>query len=102
LARIPIAKAKQLLLSADIIDARAALDLQLVDGISGNPLGTALELAEKLMKNSSDGMRFVKQLLRRFVSPTAESAFPSAAAVNALSRTGADFRAGLQKFLDKQ
>lgn len=102
LTRMPVAKARQLLLSGDIIDATTALHSQLIDGISGDPLTMAFEMAEKLMKNSSEGMGFVKQLLRRFVSPSADSAFQSAAVVNALSRTGTDFKAGLKKFLDKQ
>jgi len=102
LARLPLAKSRQLLLSGDIINAESALGIQLIDCISDQPLETSLAMAEKLMKNSPEGMKFVKQLLRRFDSPSAESAFSSAAAINALSRTGADFKAGLQKFLDKQ
>ena len=96
--------ARELLLSARIFDAEEARRLGLVsevvprDGLRQR----ATELAAELMRNSPEGMRATKRLLRAQQRQWMEGALELSMEANAEGRQTADFREGVASFLEKR
>jgi methylglutaconyl-CoA hydratase len=96
--------ARELLLSARIFDAEEAQRLGLVtEVVSAEALrARAAELAAELMRNSPEGMRAAKRLLRAQQQEWMETALELAMEANADGRQTADFREGVAAFLEKR
>jgi len=94
-------KAKQLLLSGEIVDAESAYKSGLVDYLSENVLSDALNLAAKLNRNSLQSMMMTKRMLNSIASMNIEEAIDYCLRINVLSRSTKDFEEGINKFLNK-
>jgi methylglutaconyl-CoA hydratase len=96
--------ARELLLSARIFDAEEARRLGLVTEIVPREALRArvAELAGELMRNSPEGMRATKRLLRAQQREWMEGALELAMDANAEGRQTADFREGVASFLEKR
>jgi methylglutaconyl-CoA hydratase len=95
------AKARQLLISGDILDAQSALQYGLADYISDDPLNKALEIALRLENNSFSSISMTKQMIRDISSLPVKQAVDYCIALNVVSRSSDDFRKGLNSFLNK-
>jgi methylglutaconyl-CoA hydratase len=96
--------ARELLLSARIFDAEDAKRLGLVTEVVPQEglRARAAELAGELMRNSPEGMRATKRLLRTQQRQWMEAALELAMEANAEGRQTADFREGVASFLEKR
>ena len=96
--------ARELLLSARIFDAEEARRLGLVTEVVPREAlrARAAELAAELMRNSPEGMRATKRLLRAQQREWMETALELAMEANAEARETADFREGVASFLEKR
>ena len=94
-------KAKQLLLTGDIIESEKALQLGLVDYLSDNVVKDAFSFAEKLNANSSYSMSLTKDLIRNISNMNVHDAVNYSIRLNAISRSSEDFKIGINKFLNK-
>jgi methylglutaconyl-CoA hydratase len=97
-------KARDLLLSGRILDAQQALAIGLVtDVVAEGELMTRVgSLAASLLKNSPESMSAVKKLLGSFAKERLDRDLSRAMRWNEKIRNSADFREGLQAFLDKR
>ena len=96
--------ARELLLSARIFDAEEARRLGLVTEIVPREAlwARAAELAAELMRNSPEGIRATKQLLRAQQREWMETALELAMEANAEGRQTTDFREGVASFVEKR
>ena len=96
--------ARELLLSARIFDAEEARRLGLVTEVVPREAlrVRAAELAAELMRNSPEGMRATKRLLRAQQQEWMEDALEQAMEANAEGRQTADFREGVASFMEKR
>lgn len=99
--RIGEGRARQLLISGEIIDGKEAKDIGFVNYLSDNSLKYSVELAEKLSENSSLSMNETKQMINRISGMNVEDAVEYCIQLNTLSRSTDDFKKGIEKFLDK-
>jgi methylglutaconyl-CoA hydratase len=97
-------RARDLLLSARVIDAAEALQLGLVTEIvpPEKLLSRARELASVLLDSSPASLCRAKQLLLRFDETALRAELEQAIRANADIRATADFREGLTSFLEKR
>ena len=96
--------ARELLLTARIFDAEEARRLGLVTEVVPREAlrARAAELAAELMRNSPEGMRATKRLLRAQQHGWMDTALELAMETNAEGRQTADFREGVASFLEKR
>jgi methylglutaconyl-CoA hydratase len=96
--------ARDLLLSGRLFDAAEAYRLGLVNEIvmSENLMARARELAAQLMENSPSSMVATKRLISGFISAQLDGQIAGAIEDNARIRTTADFREGINSFLEKR
>jgi methylglutaconyl-CoA hydratase len=94
-------KAKQLLLTGEIIESERALQLGLVDYLSDNVIKDAFSFAEKLNANSSFSISLTKDLIRNISNMKVHDAVNYCIRLNAISRSSEDFKIGINKFLNK-
>jgi methylglutaconyl-CoA hydratase len=94
-------KAKQLLLTGEIIESERALQLGLVDYLSNNVIEDSFLLAEKLSANSSYSISLTKDLIRNISNMKVHDAVNYCIGLNAISRSSEDFIIGINKFLNK-
>jgi methylglutaconyl-CoA hydratase len=97
-------KAKALLLSGKILDAEEASSLGLVTEVvpAGELIPRMNALAALLLKNSPESMSAVKKLLSSFAKERLDRDLARAMRWNEKIRNSADFREGLQAFLEKR
>jgi methylglutaconyl-CoA hydratase len=95
-------KAKQLLLTGDIIDSAKAYELGLTDFLSDNVLADAKTFAEKLLGNSDYSMNLTKKMINSISNLNVEEAVNYCIRLNTISRSSEDFRNGIAKFLSKK
>ncbi|MBX2976672.1 MAG: enoyl-CoA hydratase/isomerase family protein [Ignavibacteriaceae bacterium] len=103
LRRLSEFKAKQLLITGDIISAFQAQNIGLVEYISeeNNTLNDAQKFAEKISKNSLYSISETKKLIRQIYSLRYDDAVKFAVNLNVIARTSDDFHEGLNKFISK-
>lgn len=101
LKRVSEAKAKELLLTAKIINADDALNFGLINKTSENVIADSIALAEELIKNSIYSMIETKKLIQNISSMNSQTAFSYSSALNSVSRSSKDFNEGLNSFLNK-
>lgn len=103
LRRVSEFKAKQLLLTGEILSPEKAQSIGLIEYVSepGCVLNDAIDFSKKLMKNSSWSMSETKSLIRKIYSMRYEDAVKYCLNLNVISRTTDDFHNGLQNFLTK-
>jgi|SRR5690606_2585012 len=95
-------KAKQLLLSGDIIDSQKAFEAGLADILSDNVLEDAKSLAAKLAQNSGLSMKFSKKMISDISNLNVKEAVDYCIRLNVISRSTEDFKKGLENFLLKK
>ena len=94
-------KAKQLLLTGEIVESTKALQLGLVDYLSENVISDAYIFAENLNTNSSFSISLTKDLIRNISNMKVHDAVNYCIRLNTISRSSEDFKIGLNKFLTK-
>jgi methylglutaconyl-CoA hydratase len=96
--------ARDLLLSGRLFDATEAHRLGLVNEIvaSENLMARARELAAQLTENSPSSMTATKRLINGFISAELDQQIAEAIEDNARIRTTADFREGINSFIEKR
>jgi methylglutaconyl-CoA hydratase len=96
--------ARELLLTARLIDAAEALRLGLVNEVVevSQLVSRASELARQLSENSPQSIRSTKTLLAKISSPDLDAALDYACELNAASRSSADCVEGIAAFLEKR
>jgi methylglutaconyl-CoA hydratase len=97
-------RARDLLLSGRIIDAKEAHQLGLVNEVvmPAQLMARAHELAATLIEHSPTGITRTKQLLRDSAAEQVDRDLERAIAENVRIRATADFREGLASFLEKR
>lgn len=98
-------KAKQLLLTGDLIKAQAAFDMGLISKVVAkeNLEEEVRTLAQTLIKNNSgQSMALTKQMIGDVQSLTLDEALDYAAKMNATARASADCKKGIAAFLNKE
>ncbi|HEX3738262.1 MAG TPA: enoyl-CoA hydratase-related protein [Terriglobales bacterium] len=96
--------ARDLLLTGRIFDAAEAYRLGLVNEVVGTEqlMNRAGELALRLMDNSPTSLRLTKKLINGFISAQLDVQIEQAVEENAGIRQTADFREGVNSFLEKR
>lgn len=96
-------RARDLLLSARLIDAHEAMTMGLVTSVVDDEvLDTALEQAEKLAGNAPTSLTLSKQLLGNLYGMGLNEGLNYASQLNILSRQGDDLKEGIRAFLEKR
>jgi methylglutaconyl-CoA hydratase len=96
--------ARDLLLSGRLFDAAEAYRYGLVNEIvdSNSLISRVRALALKLLENSPSSMIATKRLINSFISSQLDQQIAEATEQNARIRTTADFREGVDSFLEKR
>jgi methylglutaconyl-CoA hydratase len=94
-------KAKNLLLSGEIINAEKALQIGLADYTSSNVLEEAKNLSGKLAANSDFSLRLTKEMVNDISTLSVNDAVSYCIRLNTVSRFSEDFKKGLENFLNK-
>jgi methylglutaconyl-CoA hydratase len=105
LRKIGEAKARQLLLSGDLVSAEDARALGLVNTISSKETleQEVYTFAQRLITtNSATSMEYTKQMIASVQSLSLEDALTFASAMNARARASDDCIKGIQAFLNKE
>jgi len=93
--------AKQLLLTGEIISGKRAYEVGLANFLYNNVLDGALEVASNIIKNSAYSMELTKNMMNTVSNLSVEDAVNYCVRLNAVSRSSADFKKGLESFLKK-
>jgi methylglutaconyl-CoA hydratase len=94
--------ARQLLLSAEIINGKRAYEIGFVNYLYNNALEGSMEVASNLMQNSATSMRISKEMIKTLSTLSSEEAVEYCINLNVISRTTEDFTKGLNDFLTKK
>ena len=95
-------KAKQLLLTGDIIDAQNAAEIGIVDYLAEDALSESKNFAGKLLANSSLSMKLTKKMIAGISNLSVNEAVDYCIRLNTISRSSEDFKKGLENFLQKK
>jgi methylglutaconyl-CoA hydratase len=94
--------ARQLLLSADIINGKRAYQIGFVNYLYNNTLEGAMEVASNLIQNSVFSMKISKEMIENVSSLSLDDAVEYCINLNVISRNSEDFTVGLSRFLNKK
>ena len=94
--------ASRMLISGEIIDAAEAFRLGVCSQLTKDVISLAIELGAKLSVNSVWNMKQTKNLITGISENAVNAAFDRATALNALSRTTDEFRAGIQTIINRK
>lgn len=100
--KIGAGKAKNLLISGDIINAEQARTIGLADFIAVDVMAEAKTLSEKLSNNSGFSMSFTKEMIHNIAVLNVDEAVDYCIRLNTISRSSTDFQKGLNSFLNKK
>jgi methylglutaconyl-CoA hydratase len=97
-------RARDLLLTGRLIEAREASELGLVSRVvpANELMPEARVLAAELLQNSPEAMQATKRLLSDYACARLDSEMEAAIAANVAARATADFKEGLRAFLEKR
>ncbi len=98
-------KARQILLSGEVLEAKQAQELGLINYVSDSTLihDQVHEFAVRLCKhNSAQSMASTKQMIAKVPEKTLEEAIAYAAEMNAITRASNDCKTGINAFLNKE
>ncbi len=95
-------KARQLLISGDIINSAEAKEIGLVNYLADDAFKEAKDFAQKLLKNSSDSMNETKKLINKAADLSILEAVNYSINMNSITRTTKDFREGINNFINKK
>ncbi len=95
-------KAKNLMMTGDIIDAEKAYQFGLADYLSDNVLSEAKSLAQKLIQNSHSSMKLTKEIIQNIGVFNVDEAVDYCIRLNTISRSTEDFQKGISNFLNKK
>jgi len=98
-------KARELLLSASIIDANSAKDYGLINHVvpSGELDARVRQLTKSLVEEcSGDSLRITKEMLSKLQGMSVDDAIGFAAQMNARARSSEDCKRGILAFLNKE
>lgn len=95
---------RELLLGAELIGARRALELGLVNEVvpDGQAVARALELAGELARNAPGSLAATKALLLATSGLALDAALATASEANAARRSSDELAEGIRAFLDKR
>jgi enoyl-CoA hydratase/carnithine racemase len=101
---VGMSRAAELAFTADAIDARTALDWNLVSRVVplAELLPTAHQLADRVAANPSHSLRLTKRLLREAMHTRLDSVLELSAAYQAIAHKTPDHAEAVQAFLDKR
>jgi len=104
LKRVSETHAKDMLLSARIIDSHEALKMGLINhSVHSKDLDSKVnELAGMLSKNSQSSIKLTKEMFRTIGGMSFEGALEYACDLNAITRMTDDCKTGVAKFLNKE
>ncbi|HSP88227.1 MAG TPA: enoyl-CoA hydratase/isomerase family protein [Ignavibacteriaceae bacterium] len=94
-------KAKQLLLTGDIIDSEKAYNMGLTDYLADDVLTESKNLAVKLISNSDFSMKITKKMIADISHLSVNDAVDYCIKLNTISRSSEDFKKGIENFLLK-
>ena len=102
--RVGMGKAKELVFTADVIDAAEALRIGLVNRVVpvSDLKSATLELARKIAQGPPKALALAKQLLNRAASSDLDTALDREAFAQAIAITTEDHQEGLAAFFDKR
>ncbi len=95
-------RARQLLISGEIINASEAKEIGLADYLADDALIEAKDFAKKLLNNSSDSMNATKKLINNIANLNISEAVQYSINMNTITRTTKDFRNGIEKFINRK
>ncbi len=95
-------RAKQLLLTGELISSKRAYEIGLVNYFSENVLVDSLSLADKLKNNSEYSLQLTKNMISKISNLNVEEAVNSCVQLNTISRSSEEFKTGLNNFLNKK
>jgi 2-(1,2-epoxy-1,2-dihydrophenyl)acetyl-CoA isomerase len=101
---IGLARAKQLMFSADEVDARRALELGLVNKIvpEDELMPAAMELAQRLAHGPTRAIGMMKNMLNRSFESDLETALEREAAMQGIAISTSDVKEGVMSFFEKR
>lgn len=101
---IGLARAAEMAFTGDTIDARQALEWNLVSRVVPHEqlMSASFELAGRIAANPSHALRLTKRLLRESLHASLESVLEMAAVFQAMSHKTADHREAVTAFLEKR
>ena len=93
--------ARQLLLEGEIISGKRAYEIGFANYLAEDVLDESLKLAEKLNDNSVESIRSIKQMINTISNLSVQEAVNHCIGLNTISRSTADFKNGIDSFLNK-
>ena len=93
--------AKQLLLEGEIISGKRAYEIGFANYLAEDVLDESLKFAEKLNGNSVESVRSIKQMIKTISNLSVQEAVNHCIGLNTISRSTADFKKGIDSFLNK-
>ncbi len=95
-------KARQLLISGEIINSAEAKEIGLVNYLADDAFRDAKDFAQKLINNSSGSMNTTKKLINSIANLNISEAVKYCINMNTITRTTKDFREGIDKFINRK
>ncbi|MCK7524459.1 MAG: enoyl-CoA hydratase/isomerase family protein [Ignavibacteriales bacterium] len=93
--------AKQLLLEGENISGKRAYEIGFVNYLAEDVMDESLKLADKLNRNSVESIRLTKQMINTISNLSVNEAVNHCIGLNTISRSTADFKKGIDSFLNK-
>ncbi|MCX5849242.1 MAG: enoyl-CoA hydratase-related protein [Deltaproteobacteria bacterium] len=101
---IGLARAKELMFSADEVEARRALELGMINKVvpENELMPAAMELAQRLAHGPTRAIGMIKNMLNRSLESDLESALEREAAMQGIAVSTSDVKEGIVSFFEKR